>query len=100
MIIFTCAFQQDYVPVKYYVQWMVKLQNGSTIIVKDDSNMTNYIKNCPYSNSSCCQFIAELSINAAMPLNNAMITCTPAVNGTPLSTSNTSYLSELLYLPM
>ena len=98
VITFTCAFQKDYIPLKYHVQWRVKLQNGSTIIVKDDSSMANYhanIKNCSYSNSSCCLFIAELSINAAMPLNNAMINCTATVNGTSSSSSSTSYLSEI-----
>ena len=99
MIIYTCAFLKDYIPPKYYVQWLVKLQNGTTIIVKDDSNMANYyfnIKNCPYSNSSCCHFIAELSINAAMPLNNAKIVCTAAVSGSSSSSGDYgSYLSEL-----
>ena len=103
VITFMCLFKRDYIPLKYYVQWTMKFQNGSTIELKEHSNNADYpiiTKNyCPYSPSSCCHFSTELRItHPAIPLNNVMLKCTAVVNGTHLSTSSTSYLSEFSIL--
>jgi len=95
-ITFQCVFGGNYHK-DYYVYWQVILQNGSDIIVDDDSNFPDYHchtqQKC--SNYSCCQFITQLYINKTnMPLNNAMITCNAVINSI-ISSSNTSYLSEL-----
>ena len=101
LITFSCSFKGNYIPLNYAVSWIIKLQNDTTIKVKDDSNDPDYnvntMKNCPFTNSSCCRFTTELSIHATQPLNNAMITCNAKFVGSFKPTSSTSYLSELLY---
>lgn len=98
MITFQCTYKGNYSPDDYTVFWMVAFQNGSHILVQDDSNFSDYHirtqQNCPDSNYSCCRFITELSIHTSIPLNNAKITCSAILNSN-VSTSNGSYLSEL-----
>lgn len=101
-ITFSCSFKGNYKPL-YYVYttfWIIKLQNDTPIVVDDDSNNPDYHvstkKNCPFTNSSCCRFTTELTINATLPLNNAMISCSAFYVYYLKPTYNTSYLSEFL----
>ena len=99
VITLSCSFKGNYTPMNYAAYWIIKLQNGNTIVVNGDHNTSDYYdntkKNCPFTNSSCCRFTTELSIYATLPSNNAMITCNAIFNDYDLPTSNTSYLSEL-----
>ena len=103
LITFSCSFKGNYVPLKsninyvaYVVYWTIAFQNDSYIIVTGDENDTRYHvntkDNCPFTNSSCCHFTTELNIHAILPLKDTMITC---ITDSIMSTSNTSYLSEL-----
>jgi len=102
-ITFECRFKGNYSPLNYHVYWIITLQNGSNIILDDDSNFPDYrintYQSCLYfDTNSCCQFTTELSIDrATISLNDSMITCNAGLNSAT-SSSNASHLSELYIL--
>ena len=99
VITFSCTFKGNYKPLNYPVYYIVTLQNGTSITVNDHSNYPDYhvsaMKNCPFTNSSCCRFVTKLEIRAAISSNNAMITCNAMFVDSFIPTSSVSYLSEL-----
>ena len=97
LITFSCSFNGT---INYSIYWIIKFQNGSTIVVKNDSIPGYHVSTienctCPFTNTSCCHFTTELSMHAILPLNDSMITCNVTFVDCLIPTSSTSYLSEL-----
>ena len=96
-VTFQCSFGDNYSPVDYSIFWRLTVENDSHILVEDGLNYTNYhidtYQHCPSTNYSCCHFTTELSINASLSLDNAVINCNAMIN--EVTSSGTSHLSEL-----
>ena len=100
MVEFSCVFGGNYNPVDCTVVWSVKLLNTDPVYIDDEDNVTDFEvakpqQDCPRTNYSCCRFTTELKIHSNMSLNGAAVTCLVLVLEQP--TSDTSYLSELLF---
>ena len=77
MLTLECSFGDNYSPTAYTISWNFTLENGSHFTVREGVNYTGYHMNTYQDcRPSCCQFKAELFINATTPsLNNATVTC-------------------------
>ena len=90
---FSCTFKGNDSLVNYNgVYWTITFQNGSSIIVRNDTSDYHF----NIQPNSLCRFTAKLYVNTTMLLDNAMVTCTATVDNIP-SSSNASYLSESSY---